>query len=121
MTDAAFINAISESGTKEEAIRYLQETWNELTSARDRVLEVEERCAKVMAKLELERERAEKAEAELAECLEDAERYRWLRILVNHYSLLQEYRWQTPEQFDAAIEAARAAENTAPNLRTDKP
>lgn len=27
---AAFINAIAEEGTKEEAIKFLQETWNEL-------------------------------------------------------------------------------------------
>lgn len=27
---AAFINVIAESGTKEEAVKYLQETWNEL-------------------------------------------------------------------------------------------
>lgn len=27
---AAFINAIAEEGTKEEAIEYLQKTWNEL-------------------------------------------------------------------------------------------
>jgi len=31
---AAFINAIREEGTKEEACNYLQETWNDLCEAR---------------------------------------------------------------------------------------
>lgn len=34
---AAFINIIAEDGTKEEAIRYLQETWNELCEAREEI------------------------------------------------------------------------------------
>ncbi len=34
---AAFINAIWEEGTKEEAIKYLQETWNELCEARKEI------------------------------------------------------------------------------------
>lgn len=32
---AAFINAIAEEGTKEEAIRYLQSTWNELCELKE--------------------------------------------------------------------------------------
>lgn len=28
-TPAAFINAIADEGTKDEAVRYLQQTWNE--------------------------------------------------------------------------------------------
>jgi len=38
---AAFINAITEEGTKSEAVRYLQETWNELCEARARIRELE--------------------------------------------------------------------------------
>lgn len=34
---AAFINVIAEEGTKEEAVRYLQETWNELCEMRRKV------------------------------------------------------------------------------------
>ena len=43
---AAFINAIAEEGTKEEAVKYLQVTWNELCHFTDQVraleLEIEE-------------------------------------------------------------------------------
>jgi len=34
---AAFINVIAEDGTKEEAIKYLQETWNDYMQERDYV------------------------------------------------------------------------------------
>jgi hypothetical protein len=33
---AAFINAIAEEGTKDEAVEWLQKTWNELCEARAR-------------------------------------------------------------------------------------
>lgn len=39
---ASFINIIAEDGTKEEAIHYLQETWNELCEARKTIKELEE-------------------------------------------------------------------------------
>ena len=34
---AAFINAIAEEGTKAEAIKYLQETWDELQDAKKEI------------------------------------------------------------------------------------
>lgn len=34
---AAFINAIAEEGTKEEAVEWLQKTWNELCYVRNRL------------------------------------------------------------------------------------
>ncbi len=34
---AAFINAISEEGTKAEAIKYLQKTWDELIDAKEEI------------------------------------------------------------------------------------
>jgi hypothetical protein len=34
---AAFINAIAEEGTKEEAIRYLQEQWNETCALKKQI------------------------------------------------------------------------------------
>lgn len=36
---AAFINALSEEGTKAETIKYLQETWNELRAVRKELRE----------------------------------------------------------------------------------
>ena len=38
---AAFINAIAEEGTKEEAVEWLQKTWNELCEAKTRIKELE--------------------------------------------------------------------------------
>lgn len=35
---AAFINNIHEEGTKEEAVKYLQETWDDLCDARAEIL-----------------------------------------------------------------------------------
>lgn len=32
---AAFINIIAEEGTKEEAVKYLQQTWDDLWTLRD--------------------------------------------------------------------------------------
>ena len=40
---AAFINAIAEEGTKDEAVEWLQKTWNELCEAKVRIKELEER------------------------------------------------------------------------------
>lgn len=40
---AAFINAIAEDGTKAEAIRYLQETWNEVCALREIIQNKENR------------------------------------------------------------------------------
>ncbi len=40
---AAFINAIAEEGTKAEAIKYLQETWDELMDAKTKIKELEAR------------------------------------------------------------------------------
>ena len=37
---AAFINAIAEEGTKAEAIKYLQETWNELCDLKEILTEI---------------------------------------------------------------------------------
>jgi hypothetical protein len=48
---AAFINAIHDDGTKEEAVKFLQETWNELVQARTelrRMGTLLKRCATVM-------------------------------------------------------------------------
>lgn len=39
---AAFINAIAEEGTKEEAIEWLQKEWNENCFLRDRLRKLEE-------------------------------------------------------------------------------
>jgi hypothetical protein len=36
---AAFINEIAESGTKEEAVRHLQQTWDELVDAKQQLSE----------------------------------------------------------------------------------
>lgn len=38
---AAFINSIVEEGTKEEAIRWLQETWDELIEAKKKIIKLE--------------------------------------------------------------------------------
>lgn len=40
---------------------------------------------------------------------EDAMRYRWVRVPSNHFWLMSNARWNTPEQFDKAIDAAMAA------------
>jgi len=40
---AAFINSIYEEGTKEEAIKYLQEAWNELCEAKKLIRKLQER------------------------------------------------------------------------------
>src|ERR1700739_371186 len=42
---AAFINALAEEGTREELVKYLQQTWNELCQARSSVPQ-ERRCQK---------------------------------------------------------------------------
>lgn len=34
---AAFINAISEEGTKAEAVKYLQETWDDYIDAKEEI------------------------------------------------------------------------------------
>ena len=41
---AAFINAIAEEGTKEEAIKYLQETWNELCEVKEQLKKCQQEC-----------------------------------------------------------------------------
>lgn len=38
---AAFINAIAEEGTKAEAIKYLQETWDDYMDAKIKIKELE--------------------------------------------------------------------------------
>lgn len=45
--------------------------------------------------------------AELAEVLVDAGRYRWLRQGQNLWQLMNKIRVISPEQLDAAIDAAR--------------
>lgn len=40
---AAFINALSEEGTREELIKYLQKQWNETCWLRDRLKDCEAR------------------------------------------------------------------------------
>ncbi len=44
---AAFINVIAEEGTMEDAIHYLQETWNELCEAREQLKEAKEELQNV--------------------------------------------------------------------------
>lgn len=38
---AAFINVIAEGGTKQEAVEYLQSTWNEVCFLKEKILELE--------------------------------------------------------------------------------
>lgn len=40
---AAFINAIADEGTKDEAVKFLQETWNELCEARAEIRQLKYR------------------------------------------------------------------------------
>lgn len=41
---AAFINAIADEGTKEEAIKYLQEVWDERCLLKDELAELREKA-----------------------------------------------------------------------------
>lgn len=52
---AAFINAIAEEGTKQEAVQYLQETWDELMTLQNslRRLNFSERQIKNLTKGDL--------------------------------------------------------------------
>ena len=45
---AAFINSVEETGTKREAIKYLQETWDELCDARAALSQEREACMKAI-------------------------------------------------------------------------
>lgn len=54
--NAAFINAIAEEGTKDEAVRYLQETWNSLCERRAELCETRARIRTLEAELAALRE-----------------------------------------------------------------
>jgi chromosome segregation ATPase len=65
-----------------------------------------------------EKQRAEAAEAQVAELRKDAERYRWLRVNPNNHCVTYEFRdgsgygYLVEDELDAAIDAALAS--TAP-------
>jgi hypothetical protein len=47
---AAFINNIAEEGSKAEAVRFLQETWNELCEAKKEIIRLREELAEKQRK-----------------------------------------------------------------------
>jgi hypothetical protein len=71
---ASFINALSEEGTREELVRYLQEQWNEtcavrgaLRSANSRIAELREAAKGQLVVVNTANARAEAVEARVAE------------------------------------------------------
>ena len=105
---AAFINAIADEGTKDEAVQFLQETWNELCEARDEITALRARLAEVESALKLNQDldainvasvneltaRAERAEAALETM--QKERDQWQRKhesqLKVDFDLVDKYR-----------------------------
>lgn len=43
---AAFINNIADEGSKAEAIKFLQETWNELCEAKEEIISLKKKLEK---------------------------------------------------------------------------
>jgi hypothetical protein len=53
-TPAAFINAIAEEGTKQEAIQWLQKIWNELAETKRLLVEAREDVAELLERMKTE-------------------------------------------------------------------
>lgn len=64
---AAFINAIAEEGTKDEAIQFLQKQWNECCAMRDTIASLTEEVERLQREKHEERELAEKMFSEAGE------------------------------------------------------
>lgn len=103
--NAAFINAIAEEGTKDEAVRYLQETWDSLCERRAELCEARARIRELEAEVAAAREARGVGELEFDHPYQLINRSPWFELKA-HGITVATFNVQSWGSEDACIRAA---------------